>query len=165
MTLFQLLKISPAAGKTVGFSLVEILLALVLLGFVTVAMSTFLVKGNAISSAMSQRYREATEAHSVILDIQQDLAQGAYISDNSHTNRLEYTTYDSSGNAFKKIYRITTISSMNYLQLSTDGGTTWGSPYRISLYTQYKLTGTPLFLYAQDANNCTSFVDSNANGV
>lgn len=148
-----------------GFSLVELLVAMALMGFVSLAIANFLVKSNVTSSSLSMRFKEASEIQSLILDIQQDMRQGAYISNNSHKQRLEYTTYNSSGSATKKIYRITTISSKNYLQLSTDGGSTWGSPYRASDYTKYQLSGTPLFLYSQSANNCTSFTDTNSNGV
>lgn len=144
--------------------------------------SNMLVKGNVLSSSMGIRYQEATQIQAVVQDMMQDLQQGAYISSNSHKNRLEYTTYNSAGTAVKKVFGICyaganvastdTTCSVNsganttaYLKLSTDGGSTWVSPYRISAFNEYQLTGTPLFLYAHDANNCTSFTDTDANGV
>jgi len=111
------------------------------------------------------RLGEASEIQMLIADIQADLRQGASISDNSYNQRLEYTTYDSTGAATKKIYRITTISGYKYLQLSTDGGATWASPYRVSDYDTYILKNTPKFLYAWAVNNCTDFADSSGNGV
>jgi len=165
-----------------GFSLVEILMTMVLLGLLTLVLSDLLVKGNSMSSALDVRYQQAVEVQAWILDLQKDLQQGAYISNNSHKYRLEYTTYNTSGIATKKIYGIcyatanpsstdttcnvsSSTNNIPYLKLSTDGGSTWGSPYRISSYDQYYLSGTPVFLYAQDANNCTSFTDTNGNGV
>jgi hypothetical protein len=148
-----------------GLSLVELLIAMALMGFVSLSISNFLIRGNVSSNSLSMRFKEANEIHTVISDLQQDLRKGAYISNNSHNNRLEYTTYDSSGNASKKIYRIVTTSGKKYLELSTDGGSTWISPYRISASTKYQLTGTPRFLYAGSINNCTDFPDTNGNGV
>jgi hypothetical protein len=165
-----------------GFSLVELLLTLAMLGTVMLAITNMLIKGSAISATMDARYKEAAEVHAVIQDLMQDLAQGVYISPNSHKQRLEYTTYDTSSSAVKEVYAICyatanasstdTACAVNsgsnttpYLKYSTDGGATWGSPYRLSAYNKYKLIGTPIFLYAQDANNCTSFTDTDANGV
>lgn len=149
-----------------GLGLVEVLIALALMGFMAISISNFFIKSDVASRSTDMRFKEASEIHTLILDIQRDLQQGAYISDNSHKNRLEYTTFDANGNAVKKIYRITTVSSVQYLQYSGDGGSTWESPYRISSnYTKYRLTGTPQFLYAQAENNCTLFTDTNANGV
>lgn len=153
------------SGSLRGFSLVELLVALALMGMVSLSITFFLVKGSASSSSIGTRFKEAAEVQALVTDLMQDLSKGAYISPNSHKQRLEYTTYDSAGNASKKIYRIISASGSNYLQLSTDSATTWGSPYRISGYTKYQLTGTPLFLYSHDANNCTSFTDTNGNGV
>lgn len=151
--------------KHPGFSLVELLIALALMGFISLSVSNFLVKSNVTTSSISMRYKEASEIHALIQDLESDLRQGAYISDNSHDKRLEYTTYDSSGSAVKKIYRINASGSNTYLELSTDGGSSWGSPYRASSSTKYVLQGTPLFLYSQMANNCTDFTDTNSNGV
>jgi hypothetical protein len=151
--------------RTAGLSLVEIVITLGLMGFLCLAISSLLIKNGVFSNSFSLRSREAGEIQGLIIDLQQDLRQGVYISDNSHAERLEYTTYDTNGNATKKIYRITTNSGVKYLQLSSDGGTTWGSPYRISSYSKYRLNGTPRFLYAQSENNCTLFTDTNANGV
>lgn len=167
-----------------GFSLVEILIAMALMGFVMLSISNFVVKSNVNSSSLSMRFKEANEIHAVIQDIQADLHRGAYISPNSFDKRLEYTTYDPvSGNAAKKVYGIcyystaqttgtdTTCAASSvtktipYLKLSTDGGSTWGSPYRISGFNQYRMTGTPLFLYTPAYNGCLDFVDTNQNGV
>lgn len=144
----------------VGFTLAELLISLALMALISLAFVDFVVKGNAIAASLNMRISEASEIQMLFKDIQQDLRQGASISDNSHNNRLEYTTYSSTGVSSKKIYRITTISGTKYLQLSTDGGTTWISPYRISAYTKYVLQGTPKFLYSWAINNCTDFVDS-----
>jgi hypothetical protein len=149
-----------------GLGLVEVLLALALMGFMAISISNFFIKSDVASRSTDMRFKEASEIHTLILDIQRDLQQGAYISDNSNRYRLEYTTYDSSGNAIKKIYRITTISAINYLQYSSDGGSTWESPYRISSnYAKYQLPVKPSFLYAQAENNCTAFSDDDSNGV
>jgi hypothetical protein len=148
-----------------GLSMVELLTAMALLALISLSISNFLVKASATSSSVNMRLGEASEIQMLIADIQQDLRQGASISDNSYNQRLEYTTYDSTGVATKKIYRITTISGYNYLQLSTDGGTTWASPYRVSAYNTYILKNTPKFLYAWAVNNCTDFADSSGNGI
>lgn len=165
-----------------GFSLVEVLVAMALMGFVGLSISNFLVKTNVTSASMSDRMREVNEVHAWVDDIQRDLSKGVYISDNSFSDRLEYTTYNSAGSAIKKIYGIcyhpavtdstyttcrkSSVSNTTpYLKLSLDGGTTWGSPYRITTYNKYRLTGTPQFLYAQANNNCTVFTDTNNNGV
>jgi prepilin-type N-terminal cleavage/methylation domain-containing protein len=165
MRMRSCLKMNFKIQISTGFSLVELLIAMALMGFVTLSIANFLVKSNVMSSSLDMRFKAANEIQSLFLDIQRDLHQGAYISNNSHGQRLEYTTYDNNGNATKKIYRIITISSKTYLQISTDGGTSWNSPYRISDYTKYQVSGTSLFLYAQSGNNCTNFADTNANGA
>lgn len=152
-----------AAG--LGLSLVELLISLALLGLVSLSISNFLLKSNVTSASLNMRFTEASEVQMLLSDIQQDFRQGAAISDNSYNNRLEYTTYNATGAATKKIYRITTVSGNRYLQLSTDGGSTWVSPYRVSGYDKYILKNTPRFLYAWAINNCTDFVDSSGNGV
>ena len=148
-----------------GLSLVELLIAMALLGFMSLLFFQFLIQGSSTTSSMSMRFSEAAEIQMLISDIQNDMHQGAYISNNSYNKRLEYTTYDASGTATKKIYRITTINSLNYLQLSLDNGSTWVSPYRVSGYDEYILKGTPKFLYSWSINNCTDFADGNSDGV
>ena len=106
LNVFNRCKVSTC--KNSGFSLVEMLLALGLMGMFCLMVTEFLVKGNSASASLNMRYKEATEVQNLILDIQNDIAQGAYISDNSHKNRLEYTTYDNTGSATKKIYKIST---------------------------------------------------------
>lgn len=171
----------PFSART-GFSLVEVLVAMALMGFVLLSISNFLVKTNVTSASVGDRMKEANEVHGWVGDIRSDLNKGVYISDNSFNERLEYTTYDNTGSAVKKIYGLcfystapastdatcpasTGANTLAYLKRSTDGGTTWGSPYRISPFNKYRLTGTPRFLYAQANNNCTSFTDTNNNGV
>lgn len=147
-----------------GLTLVEMLLALTLMFFLTISVSNFVIKGQVTMLSLAQRTKTATEVYSWIEDIRADFQRGAYISDNSHSQKLEYTTYDPGTSlAIKKIYDIYTSSGKQYLRLSLDGGTTWESPYRISSQTQYQLTGTPLFLYAAGSNECTLFTDTNAN--
>lgn len=148
-----------------GLTLVEMMIAMTLLSLIFLSVSSFLMKGNAVQGSLGGRYKEALEIHSLINSIQSDLRNGAYISPNSYDKRLEYTTMDASGVASKKIYRITTISGSQYLQLSSDSGSTWGSPYTMSSYDRYKLTGTPRFLYAWGTHNCTDFPDTSGNGV
>jgi len=165
-----------------GFTLVELLMTMALLGAMMLSITNLLVKGTAMSSSIDYRYQEAIEVQAFVLDLMKELSQGVYISSNSHKQRLEYTTYNASGSATKKVYAICystasaastdTACAVNsgsntipYLKLSTDGGSTWGSPYRLSAFNKYRLSGTPLFLYAQEANNCTSFTDTDANGV
>jgi len=146
--------------RATGLTLVELLISLALIGLIALSYTNFLIKGTATVVTMDMRYSEAFEIHELITDIQKDLRQGASISNNSYNNRLEYTTYDATGTATKKIYRITTVSGSQYLQRSNDGGTTWVSPYRISSYSRYILQGTPKFLYAWSINNCTDFADT-----
>jgi hypothetical protein len=169
-------------NRAFGFSLVEILLTMALLGIVSLSITNMLIKGSAYSATTGARYQEAMEVQAVILDIMQDLEKGVYISPNSHKQRLEYTTYNTAGSAVKKIYGIcyhpadapssyTTCrenagsNTTPFLKLSLDGGSTWGSPYRLAAFNKYRFSGTPLFLYAHDANNCTSFTDTDTNGV
>ncbi len=147
-----------------GLTLVEMLLAMTLMFFLTISVSNFVIKGQVMMLSLAQRTKTATEVYSWIEDIRVDFQRGAYISDNSHSQKLEYTTYDPSTSlAVKKIYDIYTSSGKQYLRLSLDGGTTWESPYRISSQTQYQLTGTPQFLYAAGSNECTLFTDTNGN--
>lgn len=143
-----------------GGTLVELLISLALIASISLSFVNFMSKGAATATSIGMRFSEVAEIQMLISDIQKDLQQGASISDNSYNNRLEYTTYDSSGNATKKIYRITTVNGSLNLQLSTDGGTTWGSPYRVSGSSKYKLQGTPKFLYSWSINNCTDFADT-----
>jgi hypothetical protein len=162
------MKLAWTTQKSVseGLSLVELLTAMALLALISLSISNFLVKASASSSSGNMRLGEASEIQMLIADIQTDLRQGASISDNSYNQRLEYTTYDAiTGVATKKIYRITTISGYTYLQLSTDGGTNWVSPYRVSNYNTYILKNTPKFLYSWAVNNCTDFADSSGNGI
>lgn len=152
----------------IGFSLVELLVALALMGFVSLSITNFLIKSNVTSASLSARFKEANEIHAWVAEVRDDLQKGAYISSNSHSERLEYTTYDSStGLALKKIYQIYTdgTTGKKHLRLSTDGGTTWQSPYKISGITKYSLTGTPQFRFLDLRNMCATFTDTDADGV
>jgi prepilin-type N-terminal cleavage/methylation domain-containing protein len=153
------------SGFRRGMTLAELLLALALMSFVALSFSNFVIKSNVNAASLKMRFVESGEIQMLLQDIHKDFDQGAVISDNSHNRRLEYTTYSVTGVATKKIYRIQTISSKQYLQLSLDGGTSWQSPYRMSSDTDYVLQGIPKFLYASAINNCTDFNDSNGNGV
>lgn len=144
-----------------GYTLVEMLIALALLGAFSLMSIELLTKSSSFTASIGMRYSEANEMAALVNDLQVDLRQGAYISNNSHNQRLEYTTYDASGNAIKKIYLI----SGGNLMLSKDNGVTWNSPYRISSSTQYTLGSSSKFLYSGVTNNCTNFSDTNANGV
>jgi hypothetical protein len=144
---------------------VELLIAMALISFVMLSFSTFVIKSNVNSASLNMRFTESGEIQMLLTDIQKDFQKGALISNNSYNQRLEYTTYNAAGTATKKIYRITTVGGFQYLQLSLDGGSTWESPYRMSAFTQYRLLGTPKFLYASAINNCTDFADSSGNGV
>lgn len=148
-----------------GTTLVELLVSLALMGMIMLSISNFVIKSNVMSASISMRFSESEEVQMLMTDIQKDFRQGAYISDNSYDKRLEYVTYTSTGATIKKVYRVTTISGKQYLQLSLDGGSTWVSPYRISSYDKYILSGSPKFLYSWAVNNCTDFVDSSGNGV
>jgi prepilin-type N-terminal cleavage/methylation domain-containing protein len=148
-----------------GLTLAELLIALALFGLLSLVFVEVFLKGSATSFTLNSRFKEVSELQSLVQDIQQDLRQGATISDNSHRERLEYTTINGSGSPIKKIYKITTISGKQYLQLSLDGGSSWISPYRISDYDKYILQNNPKFLYATSMNNCTDFWDSTGNGV
>lgn len=148
-----------------GITVVELLIALSLMSLVMLSFSNFVITSNVKSASLNMRFVESGEIQMLLMDIQEDFKQGALISDNSYNQRLEYTTFSATGAATKKIYRITTVSGFQYLQLSLDGGSTWQSPYRMSAYTQYRLLGTPKFLYAAAINNCTDFADSTGNGV
>ena len=166
MKLFFIRPLNIKYQRRSGLSLVELLIAMALLGTMSILFFKFLIQGSSTSASMSQRFSEAAEIQMVLSDIQNDLHQGASISRNSYNSRLEYTTYNNStGLASKKIYRITTINGLNYLQLSLDNGITWISPYRVSPYTTYILKGSPKFLYSWSINNCTNFADSNADGI
>jgi Tfp pilus assembly protein PilE len=156
------LKISISCS---GTTLVELLIALALMSLITLSFSNFLIKSNVTAASLNMRFTEGSEVQMLLMDIQKDFEQGVFISNNSYDQRLEYTTYGSTGAATKKIYRITTISGKQYMQLSLDGGSTWDTPYRVSSYDKYSLSGTPKFLYAWGINNCTDFVDSSGNGV
>lgn len=166
-----------------GITLVEILIAMALMGFVSLSISNFVIKSNVQSASLSMRFKEASEVHAVIQDIQADLHRGALISPNSFNRRLEYTTYEpATGTALKKVYAICYYSAvpasteatcplpsgantLPYLKLSLNGGANWGSPYRISGFNKYRMTGTPRFLYSNVFNGCYDFPDDNANGV
>ncbi len=169
-----------------GLTLVEMLIALALMGFVLLSTSNFLFGMNLRSASLNGRFKLATEIHTLLDDIREDLHRGAYISPNSFRNRLEYTTYDpNSGDAVKKVYGICYYSSVQssstdttcplqggggtfpYLKLSLDGGATWASPYRISGFNKYRLNNAsgPRFLFAHPTNNCIDYLDNNGNGV
>jgi Tfp pilus assembly protein PilV len=141
--------------KQTGLSLVELIISMALMGMIVLSVANFVIKGTATAGSLNMRFSEVSEIQMLINDIQQDLQKGAYISDNSYDKRLEYTTYTSTGAAQKKIYKI----NGQYLQLSTDNGSTWISPYRVSPYDEYVLQGTPRFLYSSSINNCTDFKD------
>jgi prepilin-type N-terminal cleavage/methylation domain-containing protein len=155
------------ALKKKGFSLVELLVALALMGFVSLSITNFLVKSNVTSSSLSARFKEANEIHAWVAEVREDLQKGAFISTNSHKERLEYTTYDNNGSALKKIYQIYTdgTTGKKHMRLSLDGGTTWQSPYKISGTTKYSLSGSPRFIYLDHNNLCTIHTDNNGNGV
>jgi prepilin-type N-terminal cleavage/methylation domain-containing protein len=138
----------PLSSSKSAFTLAEMLIALALIGGISLSIANFVLKGNLYAQSMDKRFREAAEIQMLCFDIQQDLKQGASISNNSSDIRLEYTTYNTSGTAIKKIYQLSTSGGKQYLQVSTDGGSTWNSPYRMSSYTAYSLNGSPKFLYA-----------------
>jgi len=151
------MKINLAKNKRhTGLSLVELIISMALMGMIVLSVANFVIKGTATAGSLNMRFSEVSEIQMLINDIQQDLQKGAYISDNSYDKRLEYTTYTSTGAAQKKIYKI----NGSYLQLSTDNGVTWISPYRVSPYDEYVLKGTPRFLYSLAINNCTDFIDN-----
>src|SRR6478609_3693617 len=105
--------------KQAGLSLVELIISMALMGMIVLSVANFVMKGTATAGSLNMRFSEASEIQMLVNDIQLDLQKGAYISDNSYDKRLEYTTYTSTGAAQKKIYRIQTISGVQYLQLST----------------------------------------------
>ncbi len=168
-SLFRLAKHKIQPGTT----LVEVLIAMVLMSFVMLSIANFVTKSNILSASISTRYKEASEVQALIQDMTTDFHRGVYISPNSYDRRLEYTTYDpTSLAAVKKIYTLTPVGGGNpnyYLQYSTDNGTgttlTSMSPYAISPYTKYQLSGSPKFLYAHASNDCLDYVDDNGNGV
>lgn len=183
MACFQRLTVTK---RQPGLTLVEMLIAMALMGFVLLSMGNLLFGANLRSVSLNDRFKLASEVHSLIDDIREDLHRGAYINPNSFRNRLEYTTYDpGTGDAVKKVYGICYYSSVQtastdttcplqqaggtfpYLKLSDDGGATWGSPYRISGFNKYRLVNAsgPRFLFAHSANNCIDYVDDNVNGV
>jgi type II secretory pathway pseudopilin PulG len=158
------------ADRPTGLTLVEILIALCLMGFVSLSISNFLIKGNVATNSLGDVRKGTAEIQLLMDSLRRDLSQGAYISDNSYDQRLEYTIPDASGNALKKIYRLYTTGGSTYLQLSLDNGSTWGSPYAVSPYTKYKIinqsgVGTaPRFVYA-GIKDCVDFQDTNANFI
>ncbi|MEM0951447.1 MAG: prepilin-type N-terminal cleavage/methylation domain-containing protein [Cyanobacteria bacterium P01_H01_bin.74] len=147
-----------------GLSLVELLIALALLAFVSFSFLSILSKIKLTNNTIDGRYSAVAEIEMVIRKIQDELNNGAYISNNSHQHRLEYTIANQSGNAEKRVYKIVAESGKYYLQYSIDNATTYISPYPIANYNKYVLTGSPQFLYAEQMNNCTVFTDTNANG-
>lgn len=149
-----------------GLTLAELVIGLALMGIIALSVGNFVIKSNIYAASMKMRFSIMADVQSLFFDIQQDLKQGASISNNSSDKRLEYTTYNTAGMAVRKIYQIITSGGTQYLALSTDDGTTWDTPYRGgSLYTTYLLQGTPKFLYAWSINNCTDFVPGGSNGV
>jgi prepilin-type N-terminal cleavage/methylation domain-containing protein len=100
-----------------GFTLVEVLIAIAMMGGLVLMISTLLIKSITMSYSMDVRYAEAIQVHSLILDIQKDLYRSAYISNNSHQNRLEYTTYDDAGNTIKKFTVFVIPPSMPQAQI------------------------------------------------
>lgn len=169
-----------------GLTLVEMLVALSLMGFVLLSIGNMLFGVNLRSGSLNGRFKLVTEVQMLVNDIQEDLHRGAYLSPNSFRNRLEYTTYDpSTGDPVKKVYGICYYSTVQtastdttcplqgaggtfpYLKRSDDNGVTWGSPYRIAGFNKYRLTNAsgPKFLFAHAANDCMDYVDDNGNGV
>lgn len=98
-----------------GVTLVELLISLALIAFISLSIAFFLLKSTVATSSLQDRFHENAEIQLWLQDLQNDFQQGAYISANSHNARLEYTTYDPSGAVVKKIYRIVTIASKQYL--------------------------------------------------
>ncbi len=185
-TLLKRRLVGAKTNRAQGVTLVEILVAMALMGFVMLSITNFVINSNVRSASLNGRFKIASDIHIVVQDIQADLHRGAYISPNSFRNRLEYTTYDpGTGDAVKKVYGICYYSSVQttstdttcplqgaggtypYLKLSTDAGTTWGSPYRLSGFNKYRLVNAsgPKFLYAHPSNSCFDYVDDNGNGV
>jgi hypothetical protein len=148
-----------------GSSLAELLIALALMGFVALAISTLLMDGGLQMTVAMTRLREIPEIQSLIIDMQKDLAQGAYVSPYSSDKQLQYTTYDTAGNAVTKMYQIYQSGANYYLRLSIDGGTSWISPYRISLATSYSLPSTARFLYASPWNDCMDFNAASSSNI
>ena len=150
-----------------AFTLVELLIALALMGGICLTIANFVMKGSLQLALTTSRFQEAPEIQSLISSIESDMAQGAYINPDSSDQWLQYTTYDGSGNAVVKIYQIYTNGGKKYLRLSLDGGSTngWISPYRVSGITQYVLLGTPAFLYGIPWNQCRDFTPIAPGGV
>lgn len=144
-----------------GLSLAEILISMGLLAGIGLSMNMFMLKANTTLSSLSTRNRGVTEIGTLFQRIRQNIRRTTRIDQTSFDKKLLINVLDDTGIARDVRYQIT---AGNILQTSTDGGVTWGSPYSVAADTTYTLGGGQ-FLYCGTTNNCTSFQDTNANGI
>jgi Tfp pilus assembly protein PilV len=149
--------------RAAGLSLVEILLTMALMGTLLLSVSNLLIKVQANRTSYSKLAAADIELNTLLEKMKGQLQNASWIDSTSYNQKIVFTTLDSSGNAQRVGYRITTSGSMTVLEYSSDG-TTWGtSPYAILSSTNYNIDSGE-FLYCGYSSNCTRFQDTNANG-
>lgn len=132
-----------------------------LLGFIL--LSTFLVvsKTHTASTLASVRTQLLMETEYFLhLVFRKNVQRATSVHPESYSNKIALSVVDVNGTPSSLIYRL----QSNALQYSTDGGSTWNSPYNRSAYTRYAINNGR-FLYCGYQNNCTDFQDTNGNGV
>jgi hypothetical protein len=147
-----------------GFSLVEVMISLVLMGFILIPLTMTMgkIKARVLTAGFAEKLDY--ESYTVIDRLMTSLAKTHTLFDTSFNQRLYTETYDTGNRLFENLtWAINPISGINHFQRSVDGGNTWNSPYLLSLATDYALTSGEI-LYCGIANNCTLFLDTNGNG-
>jgi type II secretory pathway pseudopilin PulG len=162
-------RIQPVARQSglcrTGFTLAELLIALGLLGVMIMPLYMTLGKSRA-QVVQSAADRQLTyEINKVVEHLTDTLKNTAYVDSTAFDKKLILSVYDPTTQTTEAMaWGINSVSSVNRLQLSSDGGSTWRSPFPVSPFSAYAMAAGDI-LYCGATNNCTQFQDTNGNGT
>jgi type II secretory pathway pseudopilin PulG len=147
-----------------AFTLAELLVVIGLLAVLSLLMVQNGPKLQKATVYNWMRNQQLLETGALFASIQSELANATWVDATSFNKLLLFSTVKN-GVLTHKGYRIVTLDndgdaltsgSDEILQMSEDGGTTWGSPYSMSSASTYKVTGSK-FIYCGFQRNCTDF--------
>ncbi|HEY9685350.1 MAG TPA: prepilin-type N-terminal cleavage/methylation domain-containing protein [Coleofasciculaceae cyanobacterium] len=162
-------------AKKDGLTLVEMLIALAILGVVVLSVTMTLVKFNTMGKSLSHRNRAVVEIQSVFDNMLAAVSTASRVDPKSVSSKLVLVSTNSSGYGYLQAWRIQSSVApcvgSTCLQVSTDlddaaeTNASWSSPYNIAAVTDYKITSGEFLYCGYGLNNCYRFPDGNANRV
>jgi prepilin-type N-terminal cleavage/methylation domain-containing protein len=151
-------------AKAKGLTLVEMMVSLALLGFMSTSAYMVMTKAKVSAATVAVRRQAMVETETVYQLLSNHIQHAVEISTQSHRRRLILTVLNPDGTLSNQQWRIQTVAGQDVLQRSEDNGVTWISPFAISADSIYRMNGGEFF-FCGSGNNCTRFTDTNNNGV